>query len=141
MLARDFSVQFTTLKNENEWLRLMPQPVYRYKSEDDNIVEATAANVFLVSKGTLLTPELSHCGVEGVMREAVLDVARHLTLPCRVEPVSHATLDKVDEVFLTNSLIGIWPVTQVQSKAFAVGPTTRRLQETIMRMPYIGDTA
>ncbi|MFQ5995428.1 MAG: aminodeoxychorismate lyase [Acidiferrobacterales bacterium] len=109
--------------------------------EDDNIVEATAANVFVVSEGTLLTPELSHYGVEGVMRGAVLEQARCLTLPHRVGPITRATLDKADEIFLTNSLIGIWPVTQIQSRAFPVGPTTRRLQQAIMRTPYVGDTA
>lgn len=49
LLARDFKVQFTTLKDESEWLRLMPQPAYRYKSEDDNIFDGS---IFIFAQGT-----------------------------------------------------------------------------------------
>ncbi len=46
------------------------------RSTDDRIVCATAANVFLVRSGELLTPQISDCGVAGVMREVVLRLAQ-----------------------------------------------------------------
>ncbi len=48
------------------------------RSTDDRIVCATAANVFLVRNGELLTPQISDCGVSGVMREVVLRTAAKL---------------------------------------------------------------
>jgi 4-amino-4-deoxychorismate lyase len=99
--------------------------------EDRNVIEATASNVFLVVRGTLLTPDLSQSGIAGVMRVTVLDHAKALTIPYQIGPVSRDTLDDADEIFLTNSLIGIWPVRRVETRSYTLGPLTRRLQKGI----------
>ncbi len=99
--------------------------------QDGNLIEATASNVFLVSQGMLLTPDLSESGVAGVMRATVLDRAEALSIPYRVAPVSLDMLHGAVEVFLTNSLIGIWPVRRVDTRSYALGPLTQRLQKGI----------
>ena len=49
---------------------------------DDRVIGATAANIFLVRQGRLHTPEIRDCGVAGVMRQQVLDLAKTLELGC-----------------------------------------------------------
>lgn len=95
------------------------------------IVEGTATNLFVVRDGTLLTPDLSVCGVAGVMRDVVLERARGLSIAHRVEPLAPAAVDAADELFLTNCLIGIWPVRRFQAKEYRIGPITRTLQDAI----------
>lgn len=98
---------------------------------DDNIVEGTASNLFLVCDGALVTPELSECGVAGVMRRHVLRCAGDRGISCRVERVEPGRLAQATEVFLTSSLIGIWPVTRLVDRQYEIGPVTRQLQQAI----------
>lgn len=99
--------------------------------EEGNIIEGTMTNLFLCSHGTLLTPDLSRSGVTGIMRAAVLDRAKRMSLPCQVTSITREMLNSAEEVFLTNSIIGIWPVRRIQSIQYDVGDTTRRLQKEI----------
>ncbi len=105
---------------------------------DNNVVEGVSSNLFLFSNGTLMTPMLDRCGVEGITRERVLDAARLLSWPVHECRLSLGQLLAADEIFLTNTLIGIWPIRQIDvdppstpSHTFAVGPHTRRLREQI----------
>ncbi|MCG6871101.1 MAG: aminodeoxychorismate lyase [Gammaproteobacteria bacterium] len=94
----------------------------------ERLVEATSANVFLVRDEMLVTPRLDACGIAGVMRARVMNVARELGMPVSETEVDHAALASADELLLTNSLIGIWPVRQLGTQARVVGPVCRRLQ-------------
>lgn len=97
--------------------------------QDDNVIEGTMSNLFLVQDSTLITPDLSQSGVAGVMRATVLELAKAEGFDCAIRPVSVAMVEKCAELFLTNSLIGIWPVARLGSKAFpAPGPVTKKLQ-------------
>jgi len=103
-----------------------------------HIIEGTMSNIFVVIRGELQTPELKDCGVEGVMRGLVLDTAR-AWLPVRVMPIERQDIMRADELFLTNSLIGVWPITELDGRALAVGPITRRLQATLRSHYVAGD--
>lgn len=98
---------------------------------DDYVIEGTATNIFMMSDDTLITPDLSRCGVEGVMRAWVLD---HALGAKQHSQIANITLDHVHrarEVFLTNSLIGIWPVINIESKTYPIGETTRAFQKAL----------
>ncbi len=92
------------------------------------IVEGVFSNLFLVRQGELITAELSRCGVAGVMRAEILERARDLGLPVIVGDIEYSELARADEVFLCNSLYGIWPVRGVAEFAWPVGALTRKLQ-------------
>jgi 4-amino-4-deoxychorismate lyase len=92
------------------------------------VVEGVYSNLFLVKNGGLLTPELSRCGVAGVMRAELLAQAESLGLDCGVRDISYDELLTADEVFLCNSLYGVWPVRALQGHDWPVGPLTRKLQ-------------
>ncbi|HKQ30188.1 MAG TPA: aminodeoxychorismate lyase, partial [Burkholderiales bacterium] len=96
-----------------------------------NVVECTMSNIFLVSDGQLHTPEIVACGVEGVMRAAVLDAAKQLNIRVHVGKVTVDDLRNAEEMFLTNSLIGIWPVRQLQDNDYVIGPVTQKIQQGI----------
>lgn len=98
------------------------------------LVEAIASNVFVVSGGKLLTPDLSLCGVAGIMRQVILEqLAPSLQLPSCVTQLGPEDLYRADEIFLCNSLRGLWPVLGLETPARALvrGPVTLALQESL----------
>jgi 4-amino-4-deoxychorismate lyase len=76
-------------------------------------IGGTMSNVFIVEQGVLLTPELSRCGVAGVTRERVLEIAQKLSIAAQVESLPLARVLAADEVFFVNSVIGLWPVARL----------------------------
>jgi 4-amino-4-deoxychorismate lyase len=95
------------------------------------VVEGTMTNLFLVRDGVLHTPDLTMCGVAGVMRALVLDLAADLAIATRVQHCTLADVYAADEVFVCNSLIGVWPVRAVESATFIVGLVTRRIARAV----------
>lgn len=98
--------------------------------QTEHVIEGTMSNLFAVIDDELRTPDLHACGVAGVVRQLVLDAASRW-LPTRVTPMRRDDFLRASEVFLTNSLIGIWPVTRLVDRQIAAGPITRRLQATL----------
>lgn len=95
------------------------------------VIEGVYSNLFLVIGGRLLTAELSRCGVAGVMRAEILHQAKCLGLAIESRDISLDELLAADEVFLCNSLYGIWPVRALQERYWPVGPLTRKLQAIV----------
>lgn len=91
------------------------------------VVEGTMSNLFAVRNGTLLTPDLARCGVAGVMRQQVLSLAEELGIGCEVVRLRAEALQGMDELFVTNSLIGIWPVARLEGTDYGEAPVTARL--------------
>ena len=98
---------------------------------DANLIEGTMSNVFIVKDGVLMTPDLSHSGVAGIMRTIILEQASQQGLDCRIARISEALLGQADEVFLSNSLIGIWPANAIGETSYSKGEITQRLQELL----------
>ncbi len=96
------------------------------------LVEATAANLFLVCGGELLTPKLDRCGVAGVMRELVMLVlAPALGLRVRETRLSLDDLYAADEAFLTSTQLGIAPIAQVDCLMVPTGGVTIALRSQL----------
>jgi 4-amino-4-deoxychorismate lyase len=76
--------------------------------------------------------------VEGVMRGLVLERAPALSIGCRIAALKREDILDADEMFLTNSLIGVWPVRRIESREYPVGAVTRRIQEAV-RDATVGD--
>lgn len=82
----------------------------------DHIIEATASNLFYHLQGQWFTPPLTHSGVAGVMRQFILQ-----QLPTiQQRPLPLVELAKVEALFLTNALLGIAPVRQLDERLLAV---------------------
>ncbi|MFY1664396.1 aminodeoxychorismate lyase [Pseudomonas sp. Pseu.R1] len=95
------------------------------------IVEAVYSNLFMVKGGVLLTPDLSRCGVAGVMRAELLALAEDANMPVRALDLQMSDLRKADEVFVCNSVYGIWPVRAFEQLIWPVGAVTRKLQHLV----------
>ncbi|MEX0899977.1 MAG: aminodeoxychorismate lyase [Gammaproteobacteria bacterium] len=96
---------------------------------DGHVIEAIQANVFVVTDGRLRTPRVDRCGIAGITRERVIEGAAELGLVCEEARFDQSAVGAADELFLCNSVIGIWPVREVSSVSFdAPGPVTRTLQ-------------
>ena len=102
---------------------------------DGNLVEGTMSNVFIVSDGVLMTPDLSRCGVAGIMRTIILELAEQQGLDTRITLISQQALVQADEMFLCNSLIGIWPVIVMGESIYRKGNVTLQLQKLMANTP------
>ena len=100
--------------------------------ERERVVEGISSNVFMRLCSRLMTPDLSVCGVAGIMRELVMELAVEVEgLEPEVRTISLDDLAWANECFLTNSLIGIWPINNLDGKALGVGPVAHELQSLI----------
>ncbi len=99
-------------------------------NEKGSLAEASMSNVFLVADGMLKTPGLESGILPGITREAVLKLAPQLDINTLEQDIRLEELLHADEAFLTNSLIEVMPLTEVDGKAVGngtPGPVTRRL--------------
>jgi 4-amino-4-deoxychorismate lyase len=96
---------------------------------DGLVIEGVRSNLFLISRGGLITPELSHCGVAGVERDRVINAARQSGMQVEVRSVRFDELLAADEVFLTNSVFGLWPVARFADQVWTnfAGSTSLRV--------------
>lgn len=92
------------------------------------IIEGVYSNLFLVRGAELLTADLSRCGVAGVMRAALIEHAAKAGIALRITDLSLQDLEQADEVFVCNSVYGVWPVRAFASLNWSPGPLTRKLQ-------------
>lgn len=93
-----------------------------------NVIECTMSNLFLLHGDCWVTPELGNCGVQGVMRDYLIDQLEQSGNPVEVRPVDIATLRRSSELFCCNSLYGVWPVIGLADATWSVGPRTRQAQ-------------
>ncbi len=96
-----------------------------------NVAEACFSNIFMVSNGELLTPDVGCACLGGITREAVIEVALEEGIPVREITDNHEILMTSDEVFLTSSIKEIMPVRQVGTRlmTFCPGPLTQRVRK------------
>ncbi len=82
----------------------------------DHVIEGTMSNIFLIKDNQITTPSLDNCGIRGVMQAYVMQILEN-EADCVAfsENITVADVQNADAVFVTNSVIGVWPV-----KSFSV---------------------
>lgn len=105
-----------------------------FLNSQGDVAECATANVFVVKGGALYTPDLGSGCLPGVTRELVMGFARGLGFEVHEGVVSLAFLLDADEVFLTNTLIGVQAVSCVGDLEFegVPGVVTRRVREAYL---------
>jgi 4-amino-4-deoxychorismate lyase len=99
--------------------------------EGGEVIEATMSNLFVRLGNTIITPDLSRCGVAGVTRDRILELAPQLGY---LPEVRHLRLPEVmdaDEVMICNSLYGAWQVRRLVSHTWPLGILAARLREKL----------
>ena len=129
-LFKDFYVTpglLSTLKSNNKLLNVLGS-VYAKENQYDNclllntnknIVESLNGNLFLVKGNVIKTPPLEDGCLKGIMRKQVLEIIRKTPdFECVEDSISPFELQKADELFVTNVIQGIQPITSFRKKNF-----------------------
>jgi branched-chain amino acid aminotransferase len=85
------------------------------------VAECTGDNIFLVKRGTLHTPPLEAGILEGITRNAVIDLAHEANIPVSERPMTKHDVYVADECFLTGTAAEIVPVVKVDSRVIGSG--------------------
>lgn len=86
-----------------------------------NVIEAIQGNLFMVKGSKLITPPVSEGCLNGVMRKQILELAKKVSgLEVIEDVISPFELQKADELFITNVIKGVQPITKYRKKEFAV---------------------
>ncbi len=129
-LFKDFYVNHdmtSTLKTNNRIINVVGS-IYAKENGYDNcfllnndkqVVEALNGNVFMVNENAITTPPLSDGCMNGIIRKKIIEILNKLDEYSIAEKsISPFDLQKADELFITNSILGIRPVTKYRKKEF-----------------------
>ena len=93
----------------------------------ENIIDGTMTNLFFSKNRVLYTPLIKKSGIKGIMRQVVIDNAKSFYNDiCEIE-IKKNTISRFDEMFVTNSVIKILPVTHLGNKEFETTDATKEL--------------
>ncbi|WP_035385071.1 aminodeoxychorismate lyase [Ferrimonas futtsuensis] len=95
------------------------------------ILETSAANLFLCQGRVLMTPSLHRGGVAGVMRQQILRLAPELGWRIEVRDLSRPDLLQAEAAFISNSLMGLVPITELAGRELTESAALRSLQEAL----------
>ncbi|MBO9586131.1 MAG: aminotransferase class IV [Flavobacterium sp.] len=129
-LYKDFYVTkqlLSSLKTTNKMINITGS-IYAHENDlancillndSKNVVEALQGNVFMVMGKKLITPPVSEGALNGIMRKQILALAKKIEgIEVLEEVISPFDLQKADELFLTNVIMGIQPITKYRKKEF-----------------------
>ncbi len=87
-------------------------------NDSKNVIEALNGNLFMLKDGKLTTPPISEGCLNGIMRKNILAVTKKWDIEVSEEVISPFDLQKADELFISNVIIGIQPITKYRKKNF-----------------------
>jgi len=129
-LYKDFYVTkqlLSSLKTTNKMIHITGS-IYAHENDlanclllndSKNVVEALQGNIFMVTGKKLITPPVSEGALNGIMRKQILTLAKKVEgIEISEEIISPFDLQKADELFLTNVIMGIQPITKYRKKEF-----------------------
>jgi 4-amino-4-deoxychorismate lyase len=109
-----------------EWSGSVPQEGLMLDAAG-RVIGGTMCNLFARFADQWVTPSVARCGVAGVLREAVLGLAASLGITCQQRDLPLDELLRAEELFLTNALIGLWPVARIEDRDYPIGVASREL--------------
>jgi branched-chain amino acid aminotransferase len=123
----NYSGLLSTVKTTNRMLNTLAS-IYAKENELDNcvlinenkgVVEVANGNIFIVIDKTVKTPALREGCIRGIVRKKVIEIIqKNPDYTMEETTISPFEIQKADEVFITNAIIGIQPVTQFKKKTF-----------------------
>ncbi len=101
-----------------------------------NVIEGSKSNIFVVINDQVFTPCLKDSGVRGVMRAYLLNCLKTKGYFVEERLLFASDLAKAEEIFVCNSIIGIWPIRRLLHQTYRVGSLTKMLQTTLKQETY-----
>jgi len=129
-LYKDFYISkqlLSTLKTTNRLINISAQIFAEENgydncfliNEDKNIIEAINGNIFVVKDNVVASPSISEGCINGIMRKKIIEVIKKIPeLQFEERSISPFEIQKADEVFITNVIQGIRPITKYRKKEF-----------------------
>jgi len=99
--------------------------------DQGTVIEGTMSNLFIWREDHLLTPSLQKTGFKGLCREIIIALAAENGITVEQTKLQLEDLTNSSGIFVTNSLIGIWPVINFIHQQLTVCANTRLLQERL----------
>lgn len=125
----NYSSLLSTIKTNNRMVNTLAS-IYANENDLDNcvlinekkgVVEVTNANIFVLKGNIVKTPALTEGCIKGILRMKVIEIiTKNAEYTLEETSISPFEIQKADEVFITNALIGIQPVTNYKKKKFSV---------------------
>ncbi len=97
--------------------------------DEGYLVECIQSNLFWIKDSVLYTPILDRSGVQGVMRSCVLK--QYTDSQIVIGRYAVEDLQKADEIFITNSLMGVVPITNFLGRSLPIGINTRKIKNIL----------
>lgn len=129
-LFKDFHVSkhlLSTLKTNNKMINVVASVFAKENgfdnclliNDDKNVVEAINGNIFMKMGNQLITPPTSDACLNGIMRKQIISIANKMENIEMIEKsISPFDLQKADELFISNVISGIQPITKYRKKQF-----------------------
>lgn len=140
-LFKDFHISkqlLSTLKTTNRLINITAEIFAKENgyancfliNEDKNIAEAINGNIFVVKDNIVASPAISDGCINGVMRKKIIElIQKDPNLQWEERSISPFELQKADEIFITNVIQGIRPVTKYRKKEFG-----RKLSDRLLML-------
>ena len=131
-LYKDFHVAkhlLSTLKTNNKMINVTGNIFAKENdyhncillNDDKNVVEALNGNIFMKMGNSILTPPISDGCLNGIMRKQLISLINKMEgYECLEKSISPFDLQKSDELFITNVITGIQPITKYRKKEFGI---------------------
>ncbi len=103
------------------------------------VAECTGDNIFIIKRGELLTPPKDAGILEGITRNAILELAKSLGIPALENTLTRHDLFVADECFLTGSAAEVIPVVSIDNRSISdgqVGPITKKLMAEFKKLVH-----
>ena len=123
----NYSGLLSTIKTNNRMLNTLAS-IFAQENDLDNcillnekkgVVEVTNGNIFIVKGTVVKTPALDQGCIKGIIRSKVIDIIlKNKEFTIEETSISPFELQKADEVFITNAIVGIQPVSSYKKKKF-----------------------
>jgi aminodeoxychorismate lyase len=94
------------------------------------VISVSQGNIFAIKNGVLITPNLDECGIEGTRRRVIIELAKKQGIVVKIGHLSALELLNCDEVFITNSVMGIKPVCKINEQIYTKHTLTEQLSKT-----------
>jgi 4-amino-4-deoxychorismate lyase len=107
---------------------------------NDHVIEGTMTNLFYSKNNALYTAALAQSGIAGIMRGIIMMLAADCGVSVIEQEFSQDELLSADEAFVCNSIIGIWPIRQIEAARFPAGPITQSIQRQLDKLISDGCT-
>lgn len=124
-------------KTTNYWLNILVKnkadtsEEILFLNEKDEVTEGCVSNVFMIKNGLVKTPAISSGLLNGIMRQEIISTCKSLSIEVEEASINMDMLLDADGLFISNSLMGVMPVTSFLGLPKEVTPIVKQLMEVL----------